>query len=210
VLRKFLLWLAPVFVLLAVPSLLKGNVGWLTWIIFAWFVVGAAWQIIRARKPRPTDAVSISPTVPLEEGKQFDPDFCGRVVRTAAICFVLMIVLEFLFFLTVKSAKCPGWQAPMEKQSGGVWAILLFATIWTLHIAYRAVTWRQLSCRVLDQIEWARQTYVPGTNPTWLTDRTQFKAMCTVKNDINTIMVLVLIGSGVFVALPVLTRIGCF
>jgi hypothetical protein len=141
---------------------------------------------------------------------QFDPDLCGRIFRIAAVVFAFMVVLEFIFFLTVKSTKCPGWQAPAEKQSGSVWILWAFATIWTLHISYRAVTWRQASRKILDQIEWARQTYVPGTNPTWFTDPTQFKAMCTVKNNINMIMVLVLVGSAIFVALPILTRIGCF
>ena len=121
-----------------------------------------------------------------------------------------MVLLEFIFFLTVKSAKCPGWQTPSEKESGSVWGTWVFATFWTLVISYYAMTWRRFSRKILDRIQWGHQTYVPGTNPTWLTDPTQFKAMCAVKNNVNTIMILMLVGSVFFVALPVLTRIGCF
>ena len=121
-----------------------------------------------------------------------------------------MVVLEFIFFLTVKSAKCPGWQTPSEKESGSVWGTWVFATFWTLVISYHAMTWRRFCRKILDQNEWGHQTYVPGTNPTWLTDPTQYKAMCAVKNNVNTIMILMLVGSVFFVALPVLTRIGCF
>ena len=208
-LRKFILWLAAVLVLLVIWVSQKGNVGWLMWIILALWVVGVAWQVVRARKSGSVDAGPRSGPVPLQQGNQFDPEFCGRIVRIAAICFVAMVLLEFIFFLTVTSAKCPGWQTPMEKEGGAVWILLLFATFWTLHISYRAVTWHQASRKILDQIEWGRRTYVPGTNSTWFTDPTQFKAMCTVKNNMNTIIILVLVGSGFFVALPVLTRIGC-
>ena len=47
-LRKFLFFLAGVPVLLAIFVVLKGNVGWLLWIMLAWWVVGAAWQVVRA------------------------------------------------------------------------------------------------------------------------------------------------------------------
>lgn len=210
-LRRFMLWLAAVVVLLAVWVFEKGkNVSWLMWVILAWWVAGAVWQVIRARKARSVDADTRSSPEPLEEGNQFDPDFCGRISRIAAIAFVAIIVLEFIFFLTVKSAKCPGWQAPTEKGIGAVWVMWLFATIWTLVIGYHALTWRQFSRKILDHIEWGRSTYLPRTNPSWLTDPTQFKAMCAVKNNMNTILIFVLVGSGFFVALPALTRVGCF
>lgn len=208
-LRQFIAWMVGVLILLAIFTVLKGNVRWLTWVMFAWFVVGAV-RIIRARKSKITDSGTTSAPVPAENGNQFDPEFCGRILRIAAICFVAMVVIEFIFFSTVKSAKCPGWQAPVERQSSGVWAVLAFSTIWAVYISYRAVTWPRLSQKILDQIEWARQTYLPGTNPSPLIDRSQFKAMCTVKNNINMIFVLALIASGLFVAMPALTRIGCF
>jgi hypothetical protein len=130
-LRKFLRFVVGIVVLLAIFGLLKGNVGWLFWMMLA-----------------------------------------GSAV--AAIGFVAMVLLEFIFFLTVKSTKCPGWQAPTEKGSGSVWVLWVFATTWTLHICYRAVTWRQFSRKILDHIEWGRSTYLPGTNPTWFTNPTQF------------------------------------
>jgi hypothetical protein len=209
-LRKFMLWLVGVIVLLAVWIVLKGNVGWLIWAMLAWWVAGAAWQVIRARKSHSAVASTRNSLEPLEDGNQFDPDFCGRVLRIAAVCFAAMILLQFIFFFAVKSVKCPGWQAATEKESGSVWGLWVFATLWTLNIGYHALTWRRHSQKIRDQIEWARQTYVPGTNPTWFTDPTQFRAMCTAKNDVNTIMIMVLVGSGLFVALPALTRIGCF
>lgn len=207
--RSFAVWLAAVLVLFAVFVLSKGNVGWLLWAIAGWWVVGTLWRIMQSRRTRPVDAETTSPS-PREEGNQFDPEFCGRILRIAAICFVAMVALEFILFSTVNSTKCPGWQGPNEKGSGGAWAILVLAAIWTLNISYHAVTWRHSSREILDQIAWARRTYVPGTNPTWLTDRTQFKAMCTLKNNMNTLIILALVGSAFFVALPVLTHISCF
>jgi hypothetical protein len=208
-LRGFILWLAGGLVLLVVWISQEGNVGWLMWIMLAWWVAGVAWEFVRARKSRSVDAGPRSAPMTLQQGNQFDPESCGRILRIAAICFVALVVLEFIFFLTVKSAKCPGWQTPMENESGVVWMILLFATFWALHISYRAVTWRRFSRKILDQIEWGRRTYVPGTNPTWLSDWTQFNAMCAVKNNMNTIIIVVLVLSAIFVASPVLTRIGC-
>ena len=209
-LRKFSLWLAGVIVLLAAFTLLRGNVGWLAWVMVAWFVIGIAWQVFQSRRQRSVGVNAVRAPVRIEEGNNFDPDFCRRILQAAAVGLIALLALELIFFSTVQSVKCPGWQAPTEKQSGSVWVIWLFAAIWTLHIGYRAVTWRRLSRKILDGIEQARETYVPGTNPTWVTDPTQFKAMCTVKNNFNAIFVLGLIGSGVFVALPVLTRVGCF
>jgi hypothetical protein len=198
-------------VLLAIFTLLKGKVGWVIWIMVAWFVFGAVWQVVRARKFRSVVPDTVSGPAPsFELQNQFDPAFCGRIIRIAAICFVAMVVFELVFFLTVKSTKCPGWQAPTEKQGGSVWVLWVFATFWTLNISYHAVTWRRFARKITDHIDWARQTYVPGTNPTWFTDPTQFRAICAVKNDLNGILIVVLIGSAFFVALPVLTRIGCF
>jgi hypothetical protein len=210
VLRKFSLWLAGFIVLLAVFTLLRGNAGWLTWVMAAWFVIGIAWQVLQSRRQRSVGVNAVRTPAGIKAGNNFDPNFCGRILQAAAIGLIVLLVLELIVFSTVQSAKCPGWQAPTEKQSGSVWVVWLFAAIWTLHIGYRAVTWRRSSRRILDRIERAREIYVPGTNPSWVADPTQFKAMCTVKNNINAIFVLVLIGSGVFVALPVLTRIGCF
>jgi cellulose synthase/poly-beta-1,6-N-acetylglucosamine synthase-like glycosyltransferase len=207
-LRQFLWWLLSVLVLLAIFILLKGKVEIVIWIMVAWFVFGSVRQVIRARKSQP-DTFS-APAPPFEPQNQFDPEFCGRLTRIAAICFLAMVGLEFVFFLTVKSTKCPGWQAPTEKQGGSVWVLWAFATFWTLNISYHAVTWRRFSRRITDHIDWARQTYVPGTNPSYLTDPTQFRARCAVKNDANGILIIVLIGSALFVALPALTRIGCF
>jgi hypothetical protein len=211
-LRQFIRWLGPVVVLLALYACVRAgaDVRWLVGIAFAWWLVGIAWQVTRARKIRPDDAGSPSAPAPLQEGSQFDPELFRRTLRIGAICLVAMVLLQFIFFLTVQSGKCPGWQAPAEKASGSVWIILVFATIWTIHISYRAMTWRRDARKIADQIEWARKTYVPSTNPTWLTDPTQFKAMCTLKNNMNAIIIAVLVGSGFFVALPALTRISCF
>jgi hypothetical protein len=201
--RQFLWWLLSVLVLLGIFILLKGKVAWVIWIMVAWFVLGSVWQVMRARSSRSVVSGTLSaPAPPFELKNQFDPDFCGRITRIAAICFVAMVAL--------KSTKCPGWQTPTEKQGGSVWVLWVFATFWTLNISYHAVTWRRFSRKILDHIDWARQTYVPGTTPTWFTDPTQFRAMCAVKNDANAILIVVLIGSAFFVALPVLTRIGCF
>jgi hypothetical protein len=210
-LRQLIWWLLAVLVLLAVFTLLKGNVAWIFWVLFAWFALGFGWRVIQARKFRSVASGNSSThPPPLELENKFDPDFCGRITRIAALCFVAMVVFEFAFFLTVKSTKCPGWQTPGEKEGGSVWVIWAFATFWTLNISYQAVTWRRFSRKILERIDRARQTYVPGTNPTLLTDPAQFRAMCTVKNNTNRILTLVLVGSVFFVALPVLTRIGCF
>jgi hypothetical protein len=146
---------------------------------------------------------------PPEKGNQFDAEFCGRIIRIAAVCFVVALVVEFVFFSLVKSANCPGWQTPTEKEGGMVWAIWLIAAVWTFNIVYHAFRWHKFSRKIIDTIEWGTRIYIPGTNPTWLTDPTQFKAMCAVKNDANSILIAVLIGSAFVAALPVLTRIGC-
>jgi hypothetical protein len=208
VLRKFLLWFVGVLVLLAVFTLLRGHLGGL--IIVSWCLVGIAWQVIRSGRPRPVDANIESAPARIEDGNNFDPEFCGRIQRATAIGLIAILVLELIFFSVVQSDKCPGWQAPSEKQSGSVWVVWCFVAIWALYISYRAVTWRRESQKILEETERARKIYVPGTNPTLLTDPEQFKAMCTVKNNMNTTCVVVLIGSAVFVALPVLTRLGCF
>jgi hypothetical protein len=209
--NKFTAWLVAVLLLLAIwTGVPEGKRGLLVGIMLAWFVAATAWQVIRARKYRSVVAGANSAPLPREEGNQFDPEFCGRMLRLAAVCLTAMAIFEFVFFLTVKSTKCPGWQTPTEREGGSVWVILLFAAIWSLHISYRAVTWRRFSQKILDHIDWGRRTYVPGTKPTLFAEPKQFKAMCATKNNLNTIIIFVLLGSGIFVALPVLTRLSCF
>ena len=208
-LRGLILWLLAVLVLLAISVFQKGNVGWLFWILIVWFVVGAAWQVIRERWPRSVGSDTHGRSAGLERDGQFDPDLCGRIVRAAAICFASVVILELVVLLALKSTKCPGWQVPTDKGTVSLWVPWGVATFWTLNICYHAVTWQRFSRRILDQLDWARQTYVPGTNPTWLTNPTQFKAMCTVKNNINMLIIAVQVMSVLPVALPILTATRC-
>jgi|SRR5215469_4406701 len=140
---------------------------------------------------------------------QFDPEFCGRVTRIAAICFVLIVLLEAILFLTVQPDQCPGWQIPTKNGSMSVWGFWALSAFWTLNIAYNAIRWRRASRKILDQIEWARKVYVPGTNPNMFTNRAQFKAMCTLKNNLNMIIAAVCLGSVLFVCIPLLAAIDC-
>ena len=145
----------------------------------------------------------------LEEDNQFDPDFRGLVLSITAISLAAILVLELFFLSTFGSAKCPGWQVSESKDGMSLWILWVFGAIWTLNIGYHAVTWRRFSRKILDQLEGARQTYVPGTSPTWFTDPIQFKAMCTVKNNINRLILVVSVGSAFPVALPVFTALKC-
>jgi|HubBroStandDraft_4_1064222.scaffolds.fasta_scaffold02175_4 hypothetical protein len=202
-LRNLALWLATVLAFFAFWVWQKGNVSWLFWIIAAWTAIGTIWQLVRARRSSVERDTSGTPK--LAEGSgQFDPEFCGRIARIGAICCVVIVTFEFIILLTFKSTKCPEWQFPTENRSASIWIFWVFVTIWTLNVGYHAVTWRRFSRKILDQIDWAQRTYVPGTNPTWFSDPTQFKAMCAVKNNTNMIIVVVHAASVVIVALPML------
>jgi hypothetical protein len=74
-----------------------------------------------------------------------------------------------------------------------------------------AGTWGRFAKRVLDQIHWGEETFVPGTEPTWYGDWTQFNALCARSLEFNSLFVCVMAAFVVCAAAPLVAMaINCF
>jgi hypothetical protein len=143
----------------------------------------------------------------------FDPVYCGRVARIAAIACVALTLCTAVLLATLQSSKCPGWMIPNGDGTFAppLWMMLIISGIAALVAAYYAVTWKRFAKRIADQIQHGQATFVRGTEPTWYGNWPQFNAMCATQLDFNSLFVGVMVFWTLFVAGPlILMAVKCY
>jgi hypothetical protein len=149
----------------------------------------------------------------VERHEHFDPRSCGTICRIAAIACVILALCSAILLTTVDPSKCPGWTFPTSAgQEISIWAIFAITSLpLALVVSYHTVTWGRFAKRVLDQIHWGEETFVPGTEPTWYGDWTQFNALCARSLEFNSLFVCVMAAFVVCAAAPLVAMaINCF
>jgi hypothetical protein len=148
----------------------------------------------------------------VEKHEHFDPQSCGTVCRIAAIASVTIALCAAILLITVEPSRCPGWT--FRTSAGAELSIWMIFAIASLPVAfvlsYYAVTWRRFAQHLLDQIRWGERTFVPGTEPTWYGDWSQFIAFCARSLDFNSLFVIVMAGFVLFTTIPIVAMaINC-
>jgi hypothetical protein len=80
----------------------------------------------------------------------FDPVFCGKVIKYAAVACTAVYVLEILILLTIDStgSRCPGWYLPVESPTSLWLTIILITGPGVIAIVYNARHWDRVAHRI--------------------------------------------------------------
>jgi hypothetical protein len=93
----------------------------------------------------------------------YDPNFCGRVVRLAAVVCLAWLAIEIgiLTFIDPAEGKCPGWTIHAENgQATSLWLIVaLFTAAPGLWICFGALRWDFFSQKIYDQAAGTHETF---------------------------------------------------
>jgi hypothetical protein len=148
--------------------------------------------------------------------RNFDPSFYGTAIRIGAVICALIFVGEIAVFLMIDSSatRCPGLIVSGSRSSQPVhlWILVLFAGLWTLNIAYHAVTWRRFASNLETKIDIAERTWVSSEQFNfWQRSWTdlkhvwkEFNAFLARRVNFNSLIVIVLVASVAFVAVPLI------
>lgn len=152
--------------------------------------------------------------------QNFDPDFCGAVIRIGAAVCALILVADIVALLAIDSSttRCPGWVIPGDRESQpvAIWGFVLFAGLWTFNIAYHAVTWQRFASKIAARIGVAERTWVSSKQfnfwqRSWKDLRSawvEWNAFVARSLSLNNLLVTVMIGSVVFTAAPLFALVG--
>jgi hypothetical protein len=144
--------------------------------------------------------------------RSFDPKFCGRVCRIAAIVSLALTLGTAALLTTLQSPQCPGWMIPNgEGASIPVWLFLLMTGLAALVPTYYALTWKRFARRMLDEIRLAEATFISDAKATWHGNWDLANAMSAAQTDYSSLFVGVSVAWVLFTAVPlILTVIKCF
>jgi hypothetical protein len=142
--------------------------------------------------------------------RHLDPQYCGMIMRIGAVACVILVLcaVAVLTLIDPSSTRCRGWLiAPENGTSVPIWGFVAIAAGWTLVVCYYAVTWRRFAQRLIETIEWGERTWVTKTTfslqDLW-EDWDQLHALCARSINSNHFVLLVMVASAVFAAIPLI------
>ncbi len=155
----------------------------------------------RSRPPRGTTPLSAGDAAAQQAGPvedrpklpNYDPYFCGKVVRGAAAVCIGLIIAEVLVLLLVHPSdeRCPGWIFhPNQQSSASLWLLAgMFSALPGLWMCYVALHWDGY---------YSRKTY----------DSIVSGSSAPVLMDVNWLMLIVVAGWCLFCAIPLFLMLG--
>lgn len=126
----------------------------------------------------------------------FDSRFCQIVIAIGVVACVAILLSEIAALVTVDPprTRCPGWNLVAKNGTiTSLWWIVAMSGAWTLWISYHAVRWKHFAKKIEDYIARKMTDHI---------EQGQFDGSLLL--NINQLLILVMIGSAVFAALPVI------
>src|SRR5262249_33981223 len=142
--------------------------------------------------------------------KHLDPQYCGIVMRIGAVACVILVLCEVALLTLIEPShtRCRGWLIAAENgTSVTIWGFVAIAAAWTLVTCYYAATSRRFAQRLIDTIEWGERTWVTKTTfglRDLSEDWDQFYALCARSINSNHSIVVLMLASAFFTAIPLL------
>ena len=144
----------------------------------------------------------------------YDPEFCGKVVKGAACVCLGLTVAELLVLLLVHPSddRCPGWiYHAHQRSAASLWVLAGMFTVlpmlWLGNVAlrwdsyYAEKTYDGIAYGPRGPFGWLRSSSGP-------TDRRELNMDTMLLVDFDTLMLVVLAGWCLFCAIPLVLMLG--